>query len=208
MADILIVAATPMEAVIPSGKYSTLVTGAGITATTYHLTKALQQQRYKLVVNIGICGTLDHHLGLGTLVHVTSDRFADFGAEDGESFLSAFELGISDPDKFPFSNGKLTPTTDFQLPEIPGLVKREGITVHSAHGSEHSYLSALKRYGPCVESMEGAACFFVCMMENTPCIQLRAISNRVERRDRKAWDIPAAINTLSGRIPFILEAIG
>ena len=207
MTDILIVAATPMESVVPSGKHGTFITGPGIAATTYQLTKALQQQKYRFVVNIGICGTLDYDLPAGTLVHVTSDRFADFGAEDGDIFLPAQQLGLIDPGQFPFTDGKLIPEPSLLPNAIPDTVQREGITVQKVHGSERSVQAAKHQFGPCVESMEGAAFFYVCMMENVPCIQLRAVSNRVERRNREAWDIPAALETLSSRVPSILEMI-
>ena len=44
--------------------------------------------------------------------------------------------------------------------------------------------------------MEGAAFFYVCLCENIPFLQIRAISNYVEQRNEKNWNIPLAIKNL------------
>ena len=36
-----------------------------------------------------------------------------------------------------------------------------------------------------------------CQNAGVPCVQLRAISNYVERRNKLAWDIPLAIQNLN-----------
>ena len=47
------------------------------------------------------------------------------------------------------------------------------------------------------ESMEGAALHYVCLMEQVPFAQVRCISNYIEPRNRKAWDIPIAVGNLN-----------
>ena len=57
--------------------------------------------------------------------------------------------------------------------------------------------------------MEGAAFFYVCSMEHIPFIQLRAISNRVELRNRKAWKMDLALANVAQVPQFSSEdAIG
>src|SRR5690606_23292382 len=48
-----------------------------------------------------------------------------------------------------------------------------------------------------LESMEGAAVFYACAQEELPCIQVRAISNYVEQRDKSSWKIDLAITNLN-----------
>ena len=55
--------------------------------------------------------------------------------------------------------------------------------------------------------MEGAAFLFCCMKENIPCVQIRSISNFVEKRNKDNWNIPLAIENLHKEIIKILEAI-
>jgi futalosine hydrolase len=52
--------------------------------------------------------------------------------------------------------------------------------------------------------MEGAAVFFVCRWLGVPCIQIRAISNRVEPRSKAVWDIPLALENLKNSLQKVL----
>jgi len=45
--------------------------------------------------------------------------------------------------------------------------------------------------------MEGAAFFYACAMAGVPCMQIRAVSNYVEKRNRDAWQIGLAIKNLN-----------
>ncbi len=54
--------------------------------TTYHLTKLLSKQTFELAINIGIAGAFDRKLNIGEVLHITSDLFAEMGAEDDNSF--------------------------------------------------------------------------------------------------------------------------
>jgi len=65
------------------------------------------------------------------------------------------------------------------------------------HGNNSSIQETFVKFHPDIETMEGAAFFYVCAMERVPCLQLRAISNRVERRNRGAWKIDLALANLS-----------
>jgi len=53
--------------------------------------------------------------------------------------------------------------------------------------------------------MEGAAFLFVCEHEQIPCIQLRAVSNFVEKRNKEAWNIPLAIENLNQQLIAIIN---
>jgi futalosine hydrolase len=55
----------------------------------------------------------------------------------------------------------------------------------------------VKRLNPHVESMEGAAFFYACMIEKIPCAQIRAVSNFIEKRNRDNWNIALAIKNLN-----------
>jgi futalosine hydrolase len=55
--------------------------------------------------------------------------------------------------------------------------------------------------------MEGAAFLFVCENERIPYVQIRAVSNYVEKRNRDAWNIPLALSNLSLKMIEILDAL-
>ena len=81
----------------------------------------------------------------------------------------------------------------------------KGITVNTVHGNEASIVKIVDRLNPDVESMEGAACFMVCEKFNIPCMQIRAISNKVEKRNKTIWDMPLAIKNLNTKVQQIID---
>ena len=58
-----------------------------------------------------------------------------------------------------------------------------------------------------VESMEGAAFFYACLQQQIPFLEVRSISNYVEKRDRSKWDISGAVNALNFTLIGMVEAL-
>jgi futalosine hydrolase len=84
-----------------------------------------------------------------------------------------------------------------QSARLGALPVAHGITVSTAHGHEASIQRVVRRWAPDVESMEGGAFLYACLTSNVACAQVRAVSNRVERRNRAAWQIGAAVAELT-----------
>ncbi|UKJ08197.1 futalosine hydrolase [Solitalea lacus] len=201
---LLVVAATQAEIqpfLDTKADCDVLITGIGMVATAYQLTKKLLSNRYELVINAGIAGSFDRSLALGSVVQVASDCFPELGAEDGDQFIDLFSLGFVDENETPFSNKKLI--NPFQ---IEGLQVVSGITVNKVHGNEASITAIQQRFATQSESMEGAAVLYVCLTEQVKCLQLRSISNYVERRNRNAWNIPLAISNLNQALITIVNS--
>ncbi|MCW3082684.1 MAG: hypothetical protein JWP12_50 [Bacteroidetes bacterium] len=176
-----------------------LITGIGMTATAYYTGKALNDS-YDVALNMGICGSFNRNLDLGDVVNVYEDSFSELGAEDGDVFLSLDELKLE-------GVTKITNEKYGSLNQVIELLPRvTGITVNSTHGNESSIGKAVARFHPYTESMEGAAFMFACENENIPYVQLRAVSNYVERRNRESWNIPLAIENINKKVLEILDA--
>ena len=168
--------------------FDVLITGVGMTATAFALGRTLQPEKYNQVLNLGIAGSFNTSFSPGTLVQVSTETFAELGAEDRDQFLPIEALG--------FGESRLTaiPT---QQPLSPPLPLAKGITVNKVHGHQPSIEAVKSRLAPDVESMEGAAVLYSCNQLNIPCIQVRAISNFVEPRNRENWKIELAIENLN-----------
>lgn len=178
----------PDQDFVRTKDFDILVTGVGMTATAFALGKHLSNH-YKLVLNLGIAGTFNHNIPLGTLVNVTTDEFAELGAENGPDFLSIEELG--------FGKSKYTAINNLLHDGVEKLQKVHGITVNKVHGDENSILKVINQSNPTVESMEGAAVIYACEKEAIPCLQVRSISNYVEPRNKEKWQIGLAIKNLN-----------
>ena len=73
-----------------------------------------------------------------------------------------------------------------------------GISVNKVHGTVES-INTMETSFPFaqVESMEGAAFFYASLQYGTAALQIRSISNYVEKRDRENWKLKEAITHLN-----------
>jgi futalosine hydrolase len=168
-----------------------------MVATAAHCSRALAAGGYGLALNFGVCGSFDPALPPGTVVHVTSDRLPELGAEDGDRFLSIHDLQLLGEHEFPFEGGALVNSRPPAHPVIAALPAVSAITVNTVHGNEGSIRLVMRRLRPQVESMEGAAFMYACLIHDVPFAQIRAVSNVVEKRNRAAWKIAEAIAALN-----------
>lgn len=173
---------------VPNHVVDVLITDVGMVATAFAMGQQLAREQYDLAINLGIAGSFDRDLAMGDVVVVNQDIFADWGAEDDEAFLSIDALGFGESVQFA--------TNPLVLKGIH-LKKVTGITVNKVHGNETSIAKTIARLNPQIESMEGAAFFYACNQMSMECIQIRSISNYVERRDREKWDIHLAIKNMN-----------
>jgi futalosine hydrolase len=167
-----------------------LITGVGMVATAYALGRELATNPYDLAINLGIAGSFDRDIALGDVVEVAEDTIAELGAEDNDAFLPISQMGFGE------SNFKASK----QLTDIykgQSIKRATAITVNTVHGHEASIQKIQQRLNPQIESMEGAAFFYACGEAGVPCMQIRAVSNYVEKRNRDVWQIGLAIKNLN-----------
>ncbi|MFA6879507.1 MAG: futalosine hydrolase [Bacteroidales bacterium] len=182
-----------------------LLTGVGTTSTCYKLTKKLAEaeaegNKYSLAINIGIAGSYDIELfPVGAVSIVDKEYFGDIGFQTGSGFVSLFDSAALDSNLFPYTDGALN---SVKLPEyfeelIKSYKRATGVTVQTVTGTEETRRRLVQHYGPQIESMEGAAFFYVCLNEHVNFFELRTVSNEVGVRDRSQWDTPVALHALT-----------
>ena len=183
-----------------------LTTGVGMIATAAWCSRTFAAEHYDLALNVGLCGSFDASLAAPDVVHVTADRIAELGAEDGDDFLTIHQLQLLGENDFPFDGGLLVNTNPPPLPSLATLRSVTGITVNTVHGNERTIAAVRDRYDPDVESMEGAAFMYASLIAGVPFAQVRAVSNAVVRRNRGAWKIGEAIRALGEQSVTLLES--
>jgi futalosine hydrolase len=174
-----------------------LTTGVGMVATATWCARVLAQQRYDLAVNLGVCGSFDPACPPGTVVNVTAECIPELGAEDDQEFLTVQQLGLLGRDEPPFRGSRLVNPEAPSNRVIAGLRAVTGITVNTVHGNEQSIARVVERVKPDVESMEGAAFMYACLVSGGRFAQVRAVSNMVEKRNRAAWKLAEAVAALN-----------
>jgi futalosine hydrolase len=206
--SLLIVAATKFE-IAPflkeNSKADVLITGVGIPATIFHLTKNLSVNKYDLTIQAGIAGAFTDRFNLSEVVAVKEDTFGDVGIEEKEKFQTLFEKGFADKNDFPFTNGWLVNKLPF-LNKID-LPSAKGITVNKVTDNKVQNNLTEEKFSADVESMEGAAFHYVCLQQKINFLQLRSISNKVGERDKAKWKTTEAINNLNGELIKIIKSL-
>ncbi|MEO8583177.1 MAG: futalosine hydrolase [Flavitalea sp.] len=182
---------------------SCAVTGIGSAITAYTLTKIVRGLNPGLVIQAGIAGTYSESFPPGSTVIIQEDGFADLGALENHEFTDVFDLGLISTNETPFSNKFLfNPHLDqFKKYDLPYV---RGATVNCISSSPEQVAMLIDKYNPVVESMEGAALHYVCLMENIPFLQLRSISNFAGERNKQHWKIKEAVQNLNNELKRIL----
>jgi futalosine hydrolase len=167
-------------------------------ATAWYMTQWISvNEKPFLAVNAGIAGSYKENIEIGNVVMPVSDCFADAGIEDGDDFLPLHETGLNSIDEFPFSNG-IVYSQNRHTEILKRIIKPvNAITVNTATGSDSTREKLAGKFNPDIETMEGAAFFYICSRAGIPFISLRAISNMVERRNKNKWNIPFALDNLA-----------
>ena len=192
-----------------------MLTGIGTTSTCYRLTKKLldakyQNNPYNLIINIGIAGSFDlAKFPLGAASIISKEYFGDLGFETHFGFQTLFQYDLLDADCFPFNGGGLLLKNldDKFAPILDIAPSAIGVTVQTVSGDPNKVKSIKDKFCPDIESMEGAAFYYVCLQEDVNFFELRTVSNEVGERDKSKWDIPLALKTLTAKCTDIINII-
>jgi futalosine hydrolase len=181
-----------------------LITGVGLTASAYSITKAICTRKPDLILQAGIGGCFDESMELGSVVAIRNETIGDLGVEEGGRFRSLFDLNLLTADTKPWTNGKLR--NDGSLIEKAGLPVVDGMTVNEI-GTNAKRIAYWKQEGVTVESMEGAALHYVALQEGVPFLQIRSLSNFAGERDKSKWLMAASIARLNSELQRIILTI-
>jgi futalosine hydrolase len=205
---LLIVAATEFE-IEPFLKQKNnaeiLITGVGIPSIVFHLTKKLSEKKYDIVIQAGIGGTFNDNYQLTEVVQIKKDAFADLGIEEKGNFKTLFDMGFIYKNDFPFTDGWLLNSSYFF--EKNNLPVAKAITVNKIGDDILQNKIMKEKYSPDVESMEGAAFHYVCLLQKIKFLQIRSISNRVGERNKSEWKLKESIENLNKELFRIIENI-
>jgi futalosine hydrolase len=212
--DILLISATATE-IQPFFEYyrttkrtqniDILITGIGLTAATYHLLKQVNLKRPGLVIQAGVAGCFDEKIPLGEVVVVKKEAIADQSVIELEKLKTLFDLELVPQDQFPFTKGWLENNND--ILEKTNLKKVKAISVNEITTAEQRVKFYKDIFKPVVESMEGAALHYTCLMEKIPFIQLRSISNYIAERNKTKWDMKTSIINLNKELIKLIETL-
>jgi futalosine hydrolase len=185
---------------------SFLETGVGTVAATYALVKYLADHTPGCLIQAGIAGSFTNRFPPGHVTVIGEEIMADLGVMEKDGYKDIFDLGLRQRSGFPFTEKRLmNPWLDhwnfLQLPVARGITVNEITTGHER-------TAMLKeKYNCDVESMEGAAFHYVCLLEKIPFIQLRSVSNYIGDRDKTNWKLTESVNNLNNQLIRLIQNI-
>ena len=180
-----------------------LISGIGLTASTYHLAKQLALKKYDLVIQAGVAGCFDLNIPLGSVLALKQDAIADQSVIELQRLKTLFDLKLMPEDQYPYKKGWLTnPNKDVLKKTRLEIVK--GISVNQISTSKQMIKFYRESFDPVTESMEGAALHYVCISEDIPFVQIRSISNYIGERNKKKWDMMDSIRNLNNSLVRII----
>ena len=200
------------------GNLRVVVCAGGVGKVNAAAATAVMIDRYQpqLVINTGCAGAyIGSGLAVGNLVVASEEVLADDGVilEDGWKDLRYMNLpsvgngGGSCYNLLPLS--RQAAEKAMQLADYYGVVLMRGrfATVSTCSGTSQYGAELSARWNALVESMEGAAVAQVCVRCGVDCLEIRGISNQVEERDLKKWDIPRAVEAAQRFVLKYLEEV-
>jgi len=192
--DLVVCVATELEGSLLRPHVRVLVTGIGAVNAAVALTRFLEREGAKAVINCGIAGAypkaFESGLSTGTVVCAESECYGDLGANSPDGFLDLQALG------FPLIAGAVPVHNRLTLDLFPAARRARFVTVNTCSGTDDDARRMETRAGIGglgeVESMEGAAIAHVARLYEIPAGEIRGISNRAGNRDRGSWRIKEA----------------
>ena len=183
-----------------------LITGVGMTQTTWHLTKYCCNQSVDLIIQAGIAGAFHKDISLGSVYVVENEYFGDLGVEEDHHFFDLFDKKFIVPNTHPFSKIALQNLSIKQYNPID-LPVTNAITVNEITTRPERIEQLKKKYPASLESMEGAALHYLALQMDIPFIQIRAVSNYVGERNKANWKIPLAIANLNAQLNELINSL-
>lgn len=198
--NVLVIAATDRELTglkeisftRPSLMVHTAVTGVGLLPSTYAIMQLIARLKPELIIQVGIAGSFNPTLVLGTAVTVRQEMVADMGVYESDVYHDIFDLGLAEKNMPPFEQGAIVNHHDYLI-NAASLPAVSAVSVNEISTSTEKINVFAEKYKADIESMEGAALHYVCAMQQIPFIQIRGISNLVGERDKTKWKIPESM---------------
>lgn len=178
------------------------LTGIGKVNAAVVATHMIERFRPTLIVNTGCGGAYSGSgLSVGDLAIATVEIYGDEGILTVTGWHTLEVIGIPSVERkgnrysneFPLSMEQAAKV--FQFAASLGLPVKRGkfVTVSTCSGTSLRGEELKKLFGGICENMEGAAIAHTALLYDTPCLEVRGISNMVEDRDISKWDIPRSV---------------
>ncbi len=171
--------------------------GVGKVNAAHSTTLIFENYDIDILILFGIGGAYSG--SVGDIAVAESENYGEEGVitKEGWRSMEFMELPLLKKDKEYYNTFPLDiklKETAIKASKASGLKVISGnfVTVSQCSGTRESGEIMMKRFNGICENMEGAAVAHLCALYDIPMIEIRGISNIIEDRDLKKWNIKQA----------------
>jgi futalosine hydrolase len=178
-------------------RFDVLVAGVGPIAAAISTAAALATGEYELVVSAGLGGGFTDRVEVGSLVVADEIVAADLGVQTSEGFRSLDELGFG-PTRVQVDMDLVNRVAKALHAAGLSVITGPVLTMSTVTGTVDTAAELTVRVPRATaEAMEGFGVAAVAHQRGLPILEIRAISNTVGPRNRAAWRIDDALDSLA-----------
>lgn len=187
------------------------VVGVGPVAAALSIGELLERHPgAKGVLNLGICGSFDPDLPLGTACVASAEIWPEYGVhcangdEEPFSFQMLPDLHLNPVNRLDLDPSSAASAMGLAVPDA--WPRGPSLTVAGVSGDQARAALLLARYGGATENMEGFSLALAARRHGLPFLEVRTVSNPVGVRDKKRWDFRLALEALQSILPNLAGA--
>lgn len=189
-------------------QFQYFLTGIGMLQSGLAIQQHITLNQPDLLIQVGIAGSFNPDLPLGTVLCIDRDYLGSCGVEQNGKWQDFFDLGLADANQVPFKQKALENPWVQDFTNRSQLKAGAAVTIDEI-STDPARIQALRdQYNPVLESMEGAALHLNGLLSNRPFLQIRGISNYIGERDKTKWNIKRAIETVCQSTFELLQQLG
>ncbi|MDQ0256839.1 futalosine hydrolase [Evansella vedderi] len=179
-----------------NNSFEVAIAGVGPASAAARTASQLATEDYDLVISAGIGGGFAGKAPLESIVVAKEIIAADLGAETGEGFSSVEELGFGSS-KIAVDSRLVEKVTKAMEGTELSVNNGSILTLSTVTGTLETALQLQARFpDAAAEAMEGFGVATAAKDREIPILEIRAISNPIGPRDREAWRIKEALQSL------------
>ncbi len=189
--------------------------GIGKTNAAHAATMMIERYSPLFIINFGIGGAYPSSgLEIGDIAVAEKEIYADEGVLLKDGFHTLDVIGIPTAvsgrqkyfNEFP-SDRSLGKKALKAASLVANAASGRFATVSSSSGTKKRALEIERRFGVICENMEGAAVAHICRIHGIPFVEMRGISNIVEDRDLRKWEMKLAAERCQAALLYFLAGL-
>jgi len=187
--------------------------GVGKVNAAHITTVILERNNIDYLILFGVGGAYSD-AKVGDVVVAESENYAEEGVIIGEGWkpldFTGFALlknEIKYFNTFPMDRKLMKLAINASKYASLHAIWGNFITVSQCSGTRISGEIMQKRFNGICENMEGAAVAHICAIYGVPMIEIRGISNMIEDRNLKKWNVPLAASNCNKAVSEIIKRL-